>query len=81
MSDSSPLCEMIAHVTAAYASVFPDTVLIPDSDFFDLGGGSLQALELVLHLERALDIEIHPASLLRNATIHELATALCKSNR
>jgi thioesterase domain-containing protein/acyl carrier protein len=49
-------------------------------DFFDLGGDSLQALELVLAIERSLERPLSLSAIVETATIASLAEAL-RDNR
>lgn len=63
-------------ITDAFAAVFPDAALTPESDFFALGGDSIRAVELALALERALGKPVHPAILIHDSRIVDLAVAL-----
>ncbi|SFK75055.1 Acyl carrier protein [Shimia haliotis] len=63
-------------VLDTFASVFPNTKILPDSDFFDLGGDSLDLVTLCDRLERLSGCELHPSSLLYHPTVSELAAEL-----
>jgi len=47
-------------------------------DFFDLGGDSLQALELLLNVERILKRSLSPSSIVETPTIASMAEAIQK---
>ncbi|MCX4821024.1 thioester reductase domain-containing protein [Streptomyces sp. NBC_01142] len=49
---------LAAAIAAAAGSYLPDGHLSPDTDFFDAGGTSVHAVELVAALERELGLEI-----------------------
>ncbi|GGN49829.1 hypothetical protein GCM10011579_003920 [Streptomyces albiflavescens] len=49
---------LAAAIAAAAGPFLPDGHLSPDTDFFDAGGSSVGAVELVAELERALGMEI-----------------------
>lgn len=67
---------MEALVADVFSAVFPDSDIMGQSDFFDLGGDSGAALEIALHLEERLGRPIHPATLLHHPVVAELASAL-----
>jgi enterobactin synthetase component F len=67
---------MEALVAEVFGAVFPDARIGPDSDFFDLGGDSVAAMQVVLHLEERLARPVHPSSLLHNPEVAQLAAAL-----
>jgi hypothetical protein len=52
----------------------------PEDNFFDLGGGSLQLLEVHAILTRSLGREIPLVQLFENPTVRSLARQLSKSN-
>ncbi|WP_417702487.1 acyl carrier protein [Pseudophaeobacter sp.] len=63
-------------VTDAFNTCFPDAELLQDSDFFDLGGDSLKAVELCLLIGRRLGTEVHPSILFSHSTPVTLTDAL-----
>lgn len=73
-SDRAP--DMQDAVAAAFAGVFPAAEVTPDSDFFDLGGDSVAALQLTLHLEDVLGWPVHPSLLIHHPVVSALAEAL-----
>ncbi len=66
---------MIA-VLKAFSGVFRDIELSGESDFFDLGGDSLAAMEIMLSLEASLGVTVHPSLLLHHPEIADLSTVL-----
>lgn len=76
MPQSEDVIRMEALVADVFSTVFPDSDITSQSDFFDLGGDSGAALEIVLHLEERLGRPIHPATLLHHPVVAELASAL-----
>ena len=65
-----------AAVTAAFGAAFPDARLSGESDFYALGGDSIQALEISRHLEATLGRDVHPSLLLHHPSVAELTAAL-----
>ena len=63
-------------VAAAWREVLRETVGGPDEDFFDAGGDSLKAIVFVLHLERALGLELSITLVNEAPTFGELCQAL-----
>ena len=45
-------------------------------DFFDLGGTSLQSVEVLLHIEEAFSVFLPPSALAEHSTIEQLAAAI-----
>jgi acyl carrier protein len=41
----------------------------PDSDFFELGGESLQMLNMLFHVKGALGVELSPGALFENSSL------------
>ncbi|WP_185020602.1 acyl carrier protein [Histidinibacterium lentulum] len=76
MSRSDGIPDLEAVVAAVFAAVFPDADITRESDFFDLGGDSGAALEIVLHLEERLGRPVHPAALLHHPVVGDLASFL-----
>lgn len=69
--------EHILHqVQAAFALLFPDEVIGPESDFFALGGDSQALVGLCCALEEKLGREVHPTLVLYAPSVVDLATAL-----
>ncbi len=63
-------------VAAAWQEVFQRDGIGFDENFFELGGNSLLAMDLVEGLAARIDIEIPVLTLFRNPTIHELAAVI-----
>lgn len=74
--ESDQPVDILEVVTAAYTHVFAGVALTSDSDFFELGGDSISALEITLHLEKALGWPMEPALLIHHPKILDLAAAL-----
>ena len=51
-----------------------------DTDFFELGGNSLIAMELVEKMSRCLDVELSPVTLFLNPTPRQLAQYIFTSH-
>src|SRR5208283_3370985 len=45
-------------------------------DFFELGGTSLQSVEVLLHIEELFDVSLPPSTLVESSTIEKLAGLL-----
>lgn len=62
------------------AGLFADALGIPavgaDDDFFELGGDSLAAVEVLAGVESALGIDVPPSTLVEAPTVAQLATLL-----
>jgi len=76
LSRSDDALDVETVVAAVFSKVFPDAVITRESDFFDLGGDSGAALEIVLHLEERLGHPVHPAVLLHHPEVADLASFL-----
>ena len=79
-SDSAPASaagdRISQAVAGAWREVLRETVGGPDEDFFDAGGDSLKAIAFVLHLERALGLELSMTLVNEAPTFGELCQAL-----
>lgn len=60
-----------------WREMLPVTTLDPDANFFDAGGSSLLAMQMLARLERSLNREIPLAILIDHPTVSGLAKALC----
>jgi len=58
------------------SSVLRDIPVFANSDFFDLGGDSLDSAELLMRLEQQLNVTIHMPLFLNSSTIRDFAQAL-----
>ncbi|MFW2542787.1 phosphopantetheine-binding protein [Primorskyibacter sp. 2E107] len=76
MANSDPLSELEAHVQRAFSRAFPGTVIDEDSDFFDLGGESIKAVQIAAAMEGTLGVPVHPSALIQNPTVADFAQAL-----
>jgi phthiocerol/phenolphthiocerol synthesis type-I polyketide synthase E len=50
--------------------------VLPESDFFELGGDSLRILNMLLRLEAELGIEVAAGALFQAPTLHEFCALL-----
>lgn len=64
---------LAAAIAAAAGPFLPEGHLSPDTDFFDAGGSSVGAVELVAELERALGLEIDLDDVFADARPRSLA--------
>ncbi|WP_418593635.1 acyl carrier protein [Ponticoccus sp. (in: a-proteobacteria)] len=71
MSSDLSIC-----VERAFKTFFPDAEVSQDSDFFDLGGDSLKAVELCSLIGQLIHAEVHPSLLFSHATPAEVTEAL-----
>jgi acyl carrier protein len=51
-----------------WSGVLNGASILPDSDFFELGGDSLAAMNLLFALEKKLGVELHIATLYENSS-------------
>ncbi|MCW5256028.1 amino acid adenylation domain-containing protein [Verminephrobacter aporrectodeae subsp. tuberculatae] len=63
-------------VMQAWRAVLGEMELAPESNFFDLGGKSLQAIQVTSRLAQAMQREVAVSLLFRHATVQALALAL-----
>lgn len=63
-------------VMQAWRAVLGDLPLAPESNFFDLGGKSLQAIQVTSRLAQALQRDVAVSLLFSHATVRSLAQAL-----
>lgn len=76
--DNSPAQEsdIQTQVTAIWQEVLALPSIRPDENFFDLGGNSLWALQIVSKINANFGCEIHLSELLHAATIADLSTLI-----
>lgn len=70
------------HVRAAFSAAFPQDEITGDSHFFDLGGDSVKAVEIMATLSEAMGQELHASLLLFHPQVSGLARAaadLCRT--
>jgi acyl carrier protein len=67
--------ELSTCVEDAFKTCFPDAKVSQDSDFFDLGGDSLKAVDLCGLIGRCLRAEVHPSILFSHSTPATLTDA------
>lgn len=63
-------------IAAIWADVFDRPGVAPDDDFFELGGGSVQAVEIAGRVRDDLGIDIPLRLFFESSTVAELATAI-----
>lgn len=61
MTEFTPMTEL-------WAEVFEDATIEPTTDFFDLGGSSLEAITLVERIDREYNVKIPLASVFEQST-------------
>ncbi|WP_423378968.1 amino acid adenylation domain-containing protein [Burkholderia sp. LMG 32019] len=75
--DDDPRADALERqVMHAWRSVLGGVALTPDSNFFDIGGKSLQAIQASARLATALDRDVPVSMLFRHATVAALTAAL-----
>lgn len=60
-------------VLAAYRRILNDPGVMPDDDFFDIGGDSMKALDVMAAIEDELDIHIDVGTFFICPTARDLA--------
>jgi acyl carrier protein len=66
-------------VLAAYRQVLDDPSVSPDDDFFELGGDSFQAMEIIAALEETTGKQIRAGAVFAFPTATGLATAIANT--
>lgn len=66
-------------VLAAYRQVLDDPGVSPDDDFFELGGDSFQAMDIMAALEETIGKQINAGVIFAFPTATGLATAIMKT--
>jgi acyl carrier protein len=66
-------------VLAAYRQVLDDPGVLPDDDFFELGGDSFQAMDIMAALEKTTGKQISAGVIFTFPTAAELARAITKT--
>ena len=72
VATSGSIEERLSRLWQATLGVLPD----PTDDFFEVGGTSIQALQLVSEIDRVFQIELAPTVLVRSSTIRDLAQTI-----
>jgi acyl carrier protein len=75
-SGGPPAVDALAIALAAYREVLGIAEVQPDDDFFELGGDSMQAIDVVSIIEAAIGAEISAALFFTYPTPAELASVL-----
>ncbi|WP_425097928.1 acyl carrier protein [Tropicibacter sp. S64] len=76
MTDSDPWSDVDGLVRETFAKAFPGEDITEDSDFFDLGGESIKAVEISAAMEQALGVPVHPSALILHPTVKDFVQAL-----
>jgi acyl carrier protein len=66
-------------VLGAYRRVLDDPSVMPDDDFFDSGGDSMQALDVMAAIEEELDVHIDVATFFICPTAGDLGRSIAES--
>ena len=53
----------------------------PDSDFFQLGGDSLQMMTMLYSLQQEAGVELSPGDVFDNPTVHQLAAFITSAEQ
>lgn len=69
MNDLASAVPIGAHVAAIWRELFPDAVVEPSSDFFRLGGDSLSASVLIVHVEEVFGLQLDPIEVFERPTL------------
>lgn len=72
-TETSPAEELEHAITQAWQETFRIAPIGPDTNFFELGGNSLLAMDLTELLQTRLGIEVPALTLYQYPTIHEMA--------
>lgn len=75
-ANSLPLSPVIQKLVSCFELIFEDRVLTPEDDFFELGGDSLAAAQLLLEIEKALGLKLPQTILFELPGIADLGTAI-----
>lgn len=70
---------VLATVLATYRRVLDDPDVAPDDDFFELGGDSFQAMDIIAALEETTGKRLSPGVIFAFPTATELAKAIMKA--
>jgi acyl carrier protein len=70
---------LVREIAGAWSSVLSVDRVGTDANFFDLGGSSLQVLQVKQHLDTALGLSIPVIDFFRYPTVAELANYLRKA--
>ncbi|NOJ81821.1 SDR family NAD(P)-dependent oxidoreductase [Myxococcus xanthus] len=70
------LVQLLGEAVTRVLAYPPSTRLSPEQGFFDLGMESIQAMQLVEHLEGALGLDLYPTLAFDHSTLHALADFL-----
>ena len=78
-AQSSAEQSVLDAVLTAYRQVLDDPSVTPDDDFFELGGDSFQAMEIMAMLEEATGKQIRAGAVFAFPTATGLAGAIAKT--
>jgi acyl carrier protein len=65
-----------AEIGAIWSQMLNTPQLSPEADFFDRGGDSLTALNMLFEVQSTLGIELSPTLLFENPTLQKFTTAV-----
>lgn len=74
--DNYRLEKVLTHVKTSFQKCFKNDTIHIDTDFFELGGDSLQAQKICLLLEQRFNIVIHPSLIFEYSCPRTLAEYL-----
>jgi acyl carrier protein len=74
-----PHAALVSEIAGAWSSVLGVNRVRTDANFFDLGGSSLQVLQVKQHLDTALGLSVPVIDFFRYPTVAELANHLRKA--
>jgi amino acid adenylation domain-containing protein len=74
--EQSPRNAIDRRLTGIWETVLNLSPISRTDDFFELGGTSLQSVEVLLHIEEVFDVSLPPSTLVEYSTIDKLAGLL-----
>ena len=76
MNEASAISQTTEQLQQCFERIFQSKGITSDSDFFDLGGDSLAAAQLLLEIENTLGIKLRKTALIQYPSITALAHAI-----
>jgi acyl carrier protein len=73
MNDVAPKGRIAEQVAAMWRELFPDAVVDSQADFFRLGGDSLSASVLMVHVEEVFGLQLDPIEVFERPTLADFS--------
>jgi acyl carrier protein len=79
MAQKTEKSDLQDRISVLWSDILNCPSVQPDTDFFDIGGDSITALNMLFEIEKVLGIEVSPTLLFENPTLRKFADAVAQT--